>query len=225
MGSASDKLIEYLSGYITPRRKQLFSEILANRTRYLTVVLEDIYQPQNASAVLRTCECFGLQDVHIIENRNSYTLNPDVVLGADKWLSIKKYRGKDFNTPEALQHLRKSGYRIVATTPGRESTNLEEFDLGSGRAAFFFGTEMTGLTETVMDQADEYLQIPILGFTRSFNISVSVAIIIHHLTRKLRGADIAWQLSEGERQEIMVEWLKKSVRFPDKHIREFRSYP
>ena len=225
MSSSSDKLIRYLSKFITPRRRELFSEILGSRTRYLTVVLEDIFQPQNASAVLRTCECFGIQDVHIIENRNPYTLNPDVLLGADKWLHLNKYQGKDFNTPDAIRHLRQAGYRLVATTLSEESTNLEEFDLQKGKTALFFGTELTGLTRTVIEQADEYLQIPIFGFTRSFNISVSAAIILHHLTYQLRRSEIGWQLTKGEKEDIMLEWLKRSIRHPEKYTKEIRDYP
>jgi tRNA (guanosine-2'-O-)-methyltransferase len=225
MNTSSDKLIRHLSKFITPRRRKLFSEILGNRTRYITVVLEDIFQPQNASAVLRTCECFGIQDVHIIENRNQYTLNPDVVLGADKWLHLKKYNGKEFNTPDAIRQLRQAGYRLVATTLGKESTNLEDFDLQKGKAALFFGTELTGLTGTVIEQADEYLQIPIFGFTRSFNISVSAAIILHHLTYQLHRSGIGWQLGKGEMEEIMLEWLKRSIRHPERSSEEFRDYP
>ena len=135
----------------------MFSEVLDRRTRYLTVVLEDIYQPQNASAVLRTCECFGIQDVHIIENRNVYTLNSDVVLGADKWLDLHRYSGKEQNTSDAIRHLRESGYRLVATAPGTESTSIEDFDLQKGKTALLFGTELTGLTDEALEQADEYL--------------------------------------------------------------------
>ena len=225
MSSSTDKLIRHLSEFITPRRRELFSEILGKRTRYLSVVLEDIFQPQNASAVLRTCECFGVQDVHIIENRNQYTLNPDVVLGADKWLNLIKYKGKDYNTPDAIRHLRQSGYRLVATTLSRESTHLEEFDLRKGKTAIFFGTELTGLTETVLDQADEYLQIPIFGFTDSFNISVSAAIILHHLAYKLHKSDIDWQLGMEEKEEIMLEWLQKSVRHSGKLAKKIRDNP
>ena len=91
-------LFEYLTGFLTEHRKSLFSQIIENRTRYLTVVLEDIYQPQNASAVLRTCDCFGIQDVHIIENKNEYRISPDVALGSSQWLNINRHNKKDLNT-------------------------------------------------------------------------------------------------------------------------------
>ena len=205
-------MIEQLSGFITERRRELFDRVLDYRTRYITVVLEDIYQSHNASAVLRTCECFGIQDVHIIENRNTYNINPDVVLGATKWLNLRKYKGLEYNTNEAIRELRGLGYRIVATTLDEEAIPLHRFDLHPGKCALFFGTELTGLTDAMLEQADEYLKIPIFGFTKSFNISVSAAIILNQLTMKLHQSDLDWSLSEAEREEQLVDWLKKSIR-------------
>jgi len=208
-------LIGDLSGFITERRKELFEQVLDYRTRYITVVLEDIYQPHNASAVLRSCECFGIQDVHIIENKNEYRINPDVVMGASKWLDLSRYKGKEFNTPEAISDLRKMDYRIVATTTREGSVSLEEFDIHKGKVALFFGTELTGLTDAILEQADEFIRIPMHGFTGSLNISVSAAVILHHLTLQLRLSDVNWKLSDDERDKIMVQWLKKSI----KHLR------
>ena len=111
----------------------MFEHVLNMRTRYITVALEDIYQPHNASAVLRSCECFGIQDVHIIENNNEYRINPEVVMGASKWLNLIRYREKEFNTMEAVRVLREKGYRIIATSPGTGAVPLEEFDVCKGR--------------------------------------------------------------------------------------------
>ena len=138
-------LIEYLSSVITEERYVQIQKVLQNRTRYLTVVLEDIYQSQNASAVLRTCDCFGIQDVHIIENKNEYNINPDVVQGASKWLSLSYYNERENNTLDAINKLKADGYRIVATTPHTNDVNLEEFDINSGKIALVFGTELTGI--------------------------------------------------------------------------------
>ena len=215
MAEDPKKLISHLSGFITERRRELFDRVLDYRTRYVTVVLEDIYQSQNASAVLRSCECFGIQDIHIIENKNEYRINPDVVMGANKWLNINRYHGKEFNTPDAIRELRDKGYRIVATTAREGSINLEDFEIQKGKFALFFGTELTGLTEAMLDQADEYLKIPMQGFTDSFNISVSAAIILHHLTLEMHRLSVDWKLEERERDELMIEWLQKSI----KHLR------
>ena len=218
-----DPRIEYLKQFVTERRWQLFQRVIQYRTRYLTVVLEDIYQPHNASAVLRTCDIFGIQDVHIIENRNKYRINPDVALGSNKWLNLYKYNAKENNTLEAIETLRKQGYRIVATTPHRDDVELKQFDLGKGKAALFFGSELPGLSDLVLENADEYLKIDMYGFTESFNISVSAAIILHHLINKLHQSDIHWQLSEQEREEILLQWLKKSIKRSDELLKQWEN--
>ena len=212
MAEDPKKLICQLSGFITERRRELFERVLDYRTRYITVVLEDIYKSQNASAVLRSCECFGIQDIHIIENKNEYRINPDVIIGASKWLNINKFQSKEFNTPDAISDLRDLGYRIVATTGRAGSIHLDEFDIHKGKFALFFGTELTGLTNEMLDQADEYLKIPMLGFTRSFNLSVSAAIILHHLTLEMHSSSGDWKLGDDERDELMIKWLQKSIR-------------
>lgn len=214
-------ILAYLSSFLTERRNQTIDRALDHRTRYLTVALEDIYQSQNASAVLRTCECFGIQDVHIIENRNEYKLNPDVVMGASKWLNLHRYDGAEYNTEECMEALKGMGYRIVATVIDEQATPLEDFDVGSGPAALFFGTELTGLTPKMVDRADERLYIPIRGFTESFNISVSAAIILHWLTERLRNSDIDWKLDEVAREELKLAWLKQDVKDADGLIRKY----
>lgn len=214
-------LIRYLKELITEHKWELFNQNVQHRTKYITVVLEDIFQPHNASAVLRTCDCFGIQDIHIIENRNQYNVNPDVALGASKWLNLYKYNQEKDNTLSTINHLKKEGYRIVATTPHTNDINLESFDLSKGKTALFFGSELPGLTNTVLDNADEFLKIPMYGFTESFNISVSAAIILHHLTHKLRHSDINWQLSEKEIEQTTLDWLKKSIKNSDKIEKDY----
>jgi tRNA (guanosine-2'-O-)-methyltransferase len=222
MPRTDHNLISYLSGFITPARWKNMEKIIRNRTRYVTVVLEDIFQSHNASAVLRTCECLGIQDVHIIENKNRYNVNPDVVLGSDKWLSITKYNTNEYNTPEAIHQLRKKGYRIIATSLSPKAKPLNEFDLDENRIALFFGTELTGLTKTALELADDQLKIPIYGFTDSYNISVSAAIILYDLINKLHSSKIHWQLTQNEMNKILLQWLKNSIKRSDLLIKEFR---
>ncbi len=208
-------LLDYLSGFITPHKLKRFDEVIQQRTRYITVVLEDIYQPHNASAVLRTCDCVGVQDVHIIENQNTYTVNPDVALGSSKWLTLHKYSGNENNTPEAIHSLREKGYRIVATTPHKDDVTLQELSLENGPVALIFGTEMRGLTSSSLDLADEFMKIPMHGFTESFNISVSAALTLFYLTEKLRHSGINWRLSDEEITEVKLQWAREVVKRPD----------
>lgn len=207
------ELIEHLASYLTPNRQALFNSVLKQRTRYLTVVLEDIFQPQNASAVLRTCDCFGIQDVHIIENRNDFEVDREVAMGASKWLSLKKYNQLEQNSLEAIRQLKASGYRIVATSPHINDQELHNFDMNKGKAALVFGSELPGISEIIKNEADEFLKIPMYGFTESFNISVSAAIILHHLTLKMKqDAGIEWTLTNEEQQEIKLEWIRRSIK-------------
>ncbi len=207
------KLIEYLSSCITPERNALFDKVLSQRTSYLTVVLEDIFQPQNASAVLRSCDCFGIQNVHVIENRNTFTVDTEVAMGASKWLNIHKYNQAENNSLQAIKQLKSQGYRIVATTPHKNDLLLPDFDLAKGKSAIVFGSELPGISKIIQDQADEFLKIPMAGFTESFNISVSAAIIMFHLTEKLKTLPgIEWQLSSEEKDEVKLYWLRKTLK-------------
>jgi tRNA (guanosine-2'-O-)-methyltransferase len=209
-------LIQFLSGFITPERLSLFNKILSQRTNYLTVVLEDLYQTQNTSAVVRTADCFGIQNVHVIENKHAFEVNPDVVRGASNWVSVIQYNDTVMNTPEALQKLRREGYRIVVATPHDHDVDLENFDLEKGKAAIVFGCERPGLTEWAMKEADEYMKIPMVGFTESLNVSVAVAVTLHHLTDQLRNhTNIDWHLTEIEKQEILLDWLRTSIKRVD----------
>jgi len=205
------KLITFLADFVTPERIQRFESVLQNRTRHITVVLEDIYQSHNTSAVLRSCDCFGVQDVHIIENKNTYSLNPDIALGSSKWLNIYQYNKKDNNTADCIKSLKKSGYQIVATSLHTQSIDIKELDI-TKKTALFYGTEKDGLSDIVLNSADAHMKIPMFGFTESFNISVSVALSLFYLTDKLRQSSIKWQLSEMERFPVMLDWLRNTIK-------------
>ncbi|WP_346854696.1 RNA methyltransferase [uncultured Draconibacterium sp.] len=206
-------LLNHLSEYITPRRNELFERTLAMRTKYITIVLEDIFQPQNASAVLRTCDCFGIQDVHIIENRNEFQDDSEVSLGSSKWLNLHKYNEAGNNSIETIKKLKEQGYRIVATTPHTNDQELQDFDISKGKTALVFGSELPGITDNILNEADEFLKIPMYGFTESFNISVSAAVILHHLTLKMRQTEgLKWQLSEDERDALKMDWIRKTIK-------------
>ncbi len=204
------KLLEHLLSFVTEERKRRFSEIIKYRTRHITVVIEDIYQSHNASAVLRTCDLTGIQDVHIIENNNEYEVNPEVALGSSKWLDLYKYNNGNNNTPAAYNKLRKEGYKIVATTPHKDSKDLDSLDI-DGKVALVFGTELTGLSDIAIDSADEYLRIPMYGFTESYNISVSAALCLFTLTQRLRKSNIDWHLTETEKNNILLTWSRNSI--------------
>lgn len=216
-----ESLRSYLEEFITDNKREKIEQLSQLRTRYMTVVLEDIYQPHNASAVVRSCECFGIQDLHIIENKHQYRLNPDVVLGSSKWVSMNRYNApNENNTEHAISKLREEGYRIIATTPHTE-TELDDIDVEKGKFALLFGTEADGLTDYALEQADERVKIPMYGFTESFNISVSAALCMNFLGTKVRKSEANWRLSEDELEAIRLDWTKKCLKNADALIENY----
>ena len=215
------KLITYLRQFATEDRWQRINEVIDKRTRYVSVILEDIYQPHNASAVLRSCDCFGIQDVHIIENKNEFDPNQGVTIGADQWISLQSYNQPGINNTEhCYRQLKESGYQIIATTPHENDVSIDEVSLDQ-KTALVFGAELTGLSDYALEHADGYAKIPMVGFSESFNISVSAALCLYELSTRLRKNRDDWQLEESEKRELQFEWLEKSVRAPEKLIERY----
>ncbi|MBO9700490.1 MAG: RNA methyltransferase [Sporocytophaga sp.] len=197
-------------------------EVLETRTRFLTVVVEDIFQPHNASAVVRTCDCFGIQDIHVIENKNKYKVSEDVTLGSAQWVDIIKHNTKGVdNTLGCYRKLKEKGYKIIATTPHTNDIALEDFQLDT-KTALVFGSEQNGISEIAKEHADGFIKIPMVGFTESLNISVCAAICIHQLTLRMRELPPeVWQLSQEEKEILYLKWIKGVVRKSDLLEKEF----
>ena len=203
----NQELLTYLEHFITEERKERFLQVISARTNHFTVAMEDVFQMHNTSAVVRTCEVFGVQQAHSIEGQFGKRIDAKIAMGAQKWVDVFRYN----DTQSCIDALRAQGYQIVATTPHKDAYFLNDFDI-SKKSAFFFGTEKEGLSELVLSQADTYLKIPMVGFTESLNISVAVAIVLQQLTDKLRRSQVAWQLTDEERLSTLINWTKKSIR-------------
>ena len=199
--------LSYLYEFITPNRREGFERILANRTRHITIAIEDVYQLHNTSAVMRSCEVFGVQDLHVIEERFGKRIDKEIAMGAEKWVDIHRYQ----NANQCIDTLRKKGYQIVITSPHIDANYLQDFDV-SKKSAIFFGTEKNGLSPEIMNQADAKIKIPMVGFTESLNISVSAAIVIQDLMNRLRQTSIDWKLTEEELLEKRIDWTRKSIK-------------
>lgn len=210
------ELLTYLESFITESRKEGFLRVLKNRTKHFTVAMEDVYQLHNTSAVMRSCEVFGIQELHVVEQKFGKRIDSEIALGAQKWVDIHRFSSNQ----SCIDDLKANGYQIIATTPHNESCLLEDFDI-SKPSALFFGTEKLGLSEEVMQQADGFLKIPMVGFTESLNISVSAAIIIQSLTNRLRHSEVQWQLTEEEILEKRLDWTRKSIKDIDFIERKF----
>ncbi|MBL0127595.1 MAG: RNA methyltransferase [Flavobacteriales bacterium] len=209
-----EELYARLGEFITDNKRSLFDRLAPLRTRHITAVLEDIYQPHNASAVVRTCDLLGIQDLHIIENRNKYTVNPDVTLGSSKWTTMHRYRGTGGNSARCVKRLKEMGYAIVVTSPRAENTTPESVPLDRPMA-FCFGTELTGASDELIAAADIHLRIPMFGFTESYNISVSAAITLYTVMQRLRGSTIPWSLDGAAQLELKLQWARKVVHRAD----------
>ncbi len=199
--------LEYLEGFLTDNRKERFANVLANRTNHFTIVVEDVFQMHNTSAVMRSCEVFGIQQLNIIEQRFGKSIDKEIAMGAQKWVDINTFESVN----SSIEAMRTKGYQIIATTPHNDSCMLSDFDI-SKPSAIYFGTEKEGLSEEVIAQADGYIKIPMVGFTESLNISVSAAIIIQDVTTRLRQSGVKWQLSEEEILEKRLHWAKNTIK-------------
>ena len=197
--------VEYLSEFVTDYKNDLFRRLIAERTSYVTMVLEDFYQQHNCSAVLRSCDCFGIQNVHVIENTNTFKDNSEISMGAADWLTVHRHRKRENNTEETIDMLK-------STTPHERDTFIDDIDLHKGKMAFFMGTELTGLSDDVLSRADEFVKVPMYGFTESYNVSVCAALLMYSVVQRLRQTDINWHLSEEERYQVLFAWYKRSVK-------------
>lgn len=213
------ELLNHLLQLISPKRQALFLELVELRTKKITLVLEDIYQSHNAAAVLRSGDCFGVQDVHIIENRNQWKPHPDIEQGSSKWLTIQRYGEKEHNTAACLTSLKEKGYVIASTTPHTDMT-IDELPTDKP-VALVLGTEMQGISDTVKDNSDYLVRIPMYGFTESFNISVAAAISLHTLRTKFVNDSRDLTLTEEEKTEVLLSWCRNTINRSEKVIEDF----
>lgn len=214
-----DERTAYMSGFLTEERMAVLRRTLASRTRYMTILTENTFHPQNASALVRHCEAFGLQDLHTVETRCKFNPNVNIVRGTDKWVDITRHE----STEEAISTLKGAGYRLVATTPHRESCTPETFDVAKGPFCLVFGTEHAGVSDEIIEAADEYLRIPMCGMVESLNVSASAAILIYMLSQRMRlTPSIDWALGEDDAREMLFRWVMSSVKDSERILeREF----
>ena len=203
-----DKRADCLAEFITPQRYRTLMAALAMRTRYMTLLTENLFHPHNASALMRHCDAFGVQEFHTVETRCKFQPNASIVRGTDKWIDVRRHP----STAEALAALRAEGYRLVATTPHRESCTPVTFDVTRGPFALIFGTEHAGISQEAMAAADEYLRIPMCGLVESLNVSASAAILIYMLSERVRQQVEGWQLPPLEAAAARLRWMVAAVR-------------
>jgi len=212
------ELLTYLESYLTEKRKERFERVLSERTKHFSVAIEDVYQLHNTSAAIRSCDVFGIQDIHIIEEQNIKKIDREIAMGAQKWVDVNRHHSVE----ECIEQVKSKGYQIIATTPHKNDLLLDDFD-ATKKSCFFFGRETEGLSDEALQQADGFLKIPMVGFTESLNISVSVAIVLQHVTTKLKQSDITWELTEEEKNEKKLDWIKKTIKSYDEIVSHYYS--
>ena len=222
MQTDKQKIIEYLKEFVSEERYNRIQDIARKRTRHFSIVVENLFQTHNMSAILRTAECLGVQDVHIIEHDFEYEISSQVALGSQKWLSIYRYNNLENNTISCLQSLKEKGYKIIATLPCEENYLLDDISIET-KSAFLFGTELNGLTQEAIAMADEFVKIPMYGFTESYNVSVSVGLTMMNVNERLRKSLINWALSDDEVLDLELDWLKKSIKDSDNILKRFQN--
>ena len=212
-------MLTYLQGFVTPRRKELFETVSATRSHYFTVAVEDVGHLHNTSAVMRSCEAFGVQNLHVVEDRFGRRIDREIAMGAQKWTTVHRHS----SSKDTIEKLREMGYRIVATSPHKTESTLANFEI-TKPAALFFGSEAKGLSDEVIEAADDFIYIPTYGFTESLNISVSAAIIIQDLMSRLRESELPWQLTQNEQEKLQLKWLKRHIKNADELLNAFRKH-
>ena len=198
----SEELKEFMFKFLTDEKAERFNRIIEQRTRHITIVLEDVFQPQNTNAVIRSCECFGVQDLHLIQNKYEFELHQDISMGSSQWINLHQHHD---GTIACINHLKNKGYRIIATGPHENDVDLMEIPLDQ-KTAFIIGSEKGGLSKEALDHCDGYMKIPMAGFTESLNLSNCSAIITQTLTHRLWKSTLPWQLTEEEKTAVLIEW-------------------
>lgn len=202
----AERVIEVLGPILTPERRARIQHVAAHRTRTIIPVTEGLYDRGNVSAVLRSAEALGYQSVHIVDSSAQFKQANRVTQGAEKWLDVRVWEA----TAPCVAHLRGAGYRILATTP-EEARPIDSlrFDLPT---ALFLGNEKDGVSQELLQQADERVAIPMPGFTRSFNISVAAALCLYHIQQwRIRECGGHGDLDAHEQTRLLAEMYLRSV--------------
>ena len=207
--------LDYLTKFITDERREVLERTVNSRTHYMRILTENMFHPQNASAIMRHCEAFGIQQIHTVEDRCKFDPSVNIVRGTHKWVDVEHHD----TTAEALAALKAEGYRIVATTPHRCSATPETFDVTKGKFALVFGTEHAGISDEVIAAADDFLMIPMCGMVESLNVSASAAILIYMLSERIRQTVDGWQLSDEQKLKLLTRWTMSSVRDYERILR------
>lgn len=212
----SQKTFEYLKQFLTDERLSKIEFYAQESSDFVLPVMEDIFQFRNAAAIVRSVEACGFHKIVAMESENEFNPNLRVTKGAETWVEVEKMP----HQLESLKKIKEKGYKILAVSPEKNAIMLPDYDLKEP-VALVFGTEKEGVTEEILDFADETLAIPMYGFTKSFNVSVAAAICFYDLKQKLVKSDLDYKLSNEKLWELKVRWAKNSIKSGEEILQKF----
>jgi tRNA (guanosine-2'-O-)-methyltransferase len=208
-------LTEKFGSFLSDERKASVEHVLSHRTKHIRVAVEDLIDSHNVSAIIRTGECMGIQDFHVIDNEQNFHIGKGVSKGASKWIDIHRHNESDVdNSLEAIKNLKEAGYQLLVTSLASRATALNAVDI-SRPFVVVLGNETRGTSEIMKEHADQLISVPMYGFTESYNVSVSAGIILHQLTERIHKEVENWQLTEKEKIDYKFQWYKKCMARPD----------
>lgn len=217
----NDKLqdiFDYLKQFLTEERLNKIEHFSQESSDFVLPVMEDIYQYRNAAAIVRSVEACGFHHVIALEEENVFNPNLKVTKGAETWVQVEKMP----SNLNALLEIKKRGYKILAVSPEKNATLLPDYEVKEP-IALVFGTELEGVSNEILDFADETLAIPMYGFTKSFNVSVAAAICMYELKQKLISSDLDYKLSEEKLLRMKIRWSVNSIRSGEEILKKYLS--
>lgn len=210
------KLYDYLKIFLTAERLQKIEFHAEESSDFVLPVMEDVYQFRNAAAIVRSVEACGFHKIVALEKENIFEPNLKVTKGADNWVKVEKM---PWNI-ESLREVKNRGFKMVAVSPEKNAVMLPDYEI-SEPVALIFGTEWDGVTEEILDFADETLAIPMYGFTKSFNVSVAAAICMYELKRKLIHSNLHYKLSDEKKLQLKIDWAVSSIKSGEEILKKY----
>ena len=207
---------DYLKQFLTDERLSKIEHFSQESSDFVLPVMEDVYQFRNAAAIVRSVEACGFHHVVALEEENVFNPNLKVTKGAETWVKVEKMS----NNLDSLKEIKNRGYKILAVSPENNATMLPDYKVKEP-IALVFGTELEGVSDEILDFADETLAIPMFGFTKSFNVSVAAAICMYELKQKLMKSGIDYKLSEEKLLEMKIRWTVNSIRSGEELLERF----
>ena len=212
----NQEIYDYLQQFLTDERLSKIEHFSKESSDFVLPVMEDVYQFRNAAAIVRSVEACGFHHVVALEEENVFNPNLKVTKGAETWVQVEKMP----NNLDSLKEIKSRGYRILAVSPEKNATMLPDYEVKEP-IALVFGTELEGVSDEILDFADETLAIPMFGFTKSFNVSVAAAICMYELKQKLMKSGIEYQLSDEKLLELKIRWAKNSIKSSEQILERF----